>query len=139
MFSVVLMAYLIPPLLFRWITTRRGEVRRYPLTLRSLFAGAPSDPAAQVRGRYLYKGKDIIRVVRQNLRRHGPEVAALQFEGPEVRLTDEGYGDLALLAALLHPDQKFTVTLQSPEHRRIASVAADGFVNNVEFIESQSL
>jgi predicted exporter len=139
MFSVVLMAYLIPPLLFRWITTRRGEVRRYPLTLRSLFAGAPSDPAAQVRGRYLYKGKDIIRVVRQNLRRHGPEVAALQLDGPEVCLTDEGYGELALLAALLHPDQKFTVTLQSPEHRRIATVAADGFVNNVEFIESQPL
>ena len=136
MFSVVLMAYLIPPLLFKWLTTRRGEVRRYPLTLRSLLLGAPSDPVAQVRGRYLYKGKDIIRIVRQNLRLHGPEVVARQYDGPEVRLTDEGYGELAILAALLHPDQKFTVSLYSPEHRQIASVAADGFVNNVEFIES---
>ncbi|MDR2130206.1 MAG: 1-acyl-sn-glycerol-3-phosphate acyltransferase [Odoribacteraceae bacterium] len=36
MFSVVLMAYLIPPLLFRWLTTRGGERRAVPVTLSRL-------------------------------------------------------------------------------------------------------
>lgn len=36
MFSVVLMAYLIPPLIFRWLTTKKGQIRRIPITLRML-------------------------------------------------------------------------------------------------------
>jgi len=42
MLTVVLMAYYLPPLVFRWITTRGGKVRQVPLTLKrigySLFA-----------------------------------------------------------------------------------------------------
>ena len=37
MFSVVLMAFLFPPLIFKWLVYRRGEERRRPLTL-SAFA-----------------------------------------------------------------------------------------------------
>jgi len=33
MFTVVLMAYYLPPLVFRWLTMRRGQVRDIPLTL----------------------------------------------------------------------------------------------------------
>ena len=37
MVTVVLMAYYLPPLLFRWLTTnRKGEPRKYPVTLLSL-------------------------------------------------------------------------------------------------------
>jgi 1-acyl-sn-glycerol-3-phosphate acyltransferase len=36
MFSVVLMAYLIPPLLFRALTQHRGQYREVPVTLRRL-------------------------------------------------------------------------------------------------------
>ncbi len=36
MFSVVLMAYLIPPFLFNWITRSRGQYRKRPLTLGAL-------------------------------------------------------------------------------------------------------
>ena len=37
MFSVVLMAYIVPPVVFKWLTMRKGKPRRQPVTLRSLF------------------------------------------------------------------------------------------------------
>ena len=135
MFSVVLMAYLIPPLLFKWLTTRKGETRRYPLTLRSLLLGAPSDPVVQVQGRYLYKGKEIVRAVRRTLKARGAEVSAADFSGTDGTFTDEGYGELALLAALQHPDIQLKVTMTDPSRRRIAEVAAEGFVSNIVFTE----
>ncbi|MDR0766733.1 MAG: 1-acyl-sn-glycerol-3-phosphate acyltransferase [Odoribacteraceae bacterium] len=36
MFTVVMMAYLIPPLLFRWLTRKGGKTRTVPVTLRRL-------------------------------------------------------------------------------------------------------
>ena len=43
MITVVALAYYLPPLVFRWLTTRRGEERKAPLTLtgglRTLFIG----------------------------------------------------------------------------------------------------
>jgi 1-acyl-sn-glycerol-3-phosphate acyltransferase len=36
MFTVVVMAYYLPPLVFRWITTSKGKVRIVPLTLKRL-------------------------------------------------------------------------------------------------------
>ncbi|MCR4736994.1 MAG: 1-acyl-sn-glycerol-3-phosphate acyltransferase [Bacteroidales bacterium] len=35
MFSVVMMAYIIPPLVFKWLTTKKGQPRKQPVTLRS--------------------------------------------------------------------------------------------------------
>lgn len=37
MFSVVLMAYLLPPLVFKWMVTSRGYYRKRPLTIVPLF------------------------------------------------------------------------------------------------------
>lgn len=40
MVSVVLMAYLFPPLLFKWLTRRSdGSIRPYPVTLGSVLTG----------------------------------------------------------------------------------------------------
>lgn len=44
MISVVFMAYLIPPLLFRWLTMKNGEPRRHPITLASIFLRRKSNP-----------------------------------------------------------------------------------------------
>ena len=38
MFTVVLMAYYLPPLVFRWLTTRKGEPRKAPIGLLRLLA-----------------------------------------------------------------------------------------------------
>ena len=40
MLTVVLMAYYLPPLLFRWLTSRRGAPRKTPLTLSGLLGSA---------------------------------------------------------------------------------------------------
>ena len=37
MFSVVLMAYVVPPIIFKWLTMRKGRPRRQPVTIDSLF------------------------------------------------------------------------------------------------------
>ena len=37
MFTVVLMAYLIPPLIFRWLTRKNGKFRTRPLSVRMLW------------------------------------------------------------------------------------------------------
>lgn len=37
MSSVVLITYIIPPFLFRWLTTKRGRQRSVPITIKNLF------------------------------------------------------------------------------------------------------
>ena len=37
MFSVVLMAYVIPPFIFHWLTRKKGEKRIQPITFKNLF------------------------------------------------------------------------------------------------------
>ncbi len=75
MVSVVLMAYLFPPLLFKWLTRRSdGSIRPYPVTLGSVLTGRYDFNRSEIRrkklnqtelayamecvmGRYLYKGE----------------------------------------------------------------------------------
>lgn len=134
MFSVVLMSYMIPPLLFKWLTTRNGIVRPCPLTLAGMFGYHPSDPVSQVRARYIYKGVEISRTATRNLRRHGAEISSLDLAGKSDYLYhDGGYGELAILLALLHPDVHVKAVLENDERCRVAQVAADSFVSNIEF------
>ena len=130
MFSVVLMAYLIPPLLFRLMT--RG--RLYPVTLKSLVLGTPKDAVSRVRGRYIYKGKEIERTVRRHLKEQASAVLEMPLEDT-VEYADPGYGELSILLALSHPDGKVIARIPDEERRRIARIAADGFVNNVDFVQ----
>jgi hypothetical protein len=127
MFSVVMMSYIIPPFLFRWITTKNGVPRRYPLTLRRVLFGEPSHPVDKVIGRYIYKGLVINRTVRENLR---------NFDSAPVDeiYQDNGYGECAILMALLNPDRKVVARIEDDDRRRVAEVAADNFVDNIEFI-----
>lgn len=133
MFSVVLMSYLIPPLMFRWLTMKNGTRRRHPLTLRILLAGSRNLSAAeQVRGRYIYKPKEILRTVTRNLR--GFEIPAIEAvpEGT-YRFNDPGYGEQALLIALSRPDIKVVACITDEDRRRVAEISAEDFVNNIEF------
>ena len=132
MFSVVLMAYLIPPFLFNVLTTRKGQVRPYPLTFRTLFLGQPKDLKARVKGRYVYKGKDIERCVKRNLKEKADGIIQQQVAGP-VDYNDEGYGELSLLLALSHPDVTVVAHIPDEERRQIAVVAAKGLADNIVF------
>lgn len=132
MFSVVLMACLIPPLMFRWLTLKNGETRKFPLTLRILLLGPPRTAREAVQARYAYKGKEIERSVRRSLKSRGEEIAALKpAPSGRIELTDDGYGALAIIAALSHPETEVIAHIPDDEKRLIAAVAADGFVCNL--------
>lgn len=134
MFSVVLMAYLVPPLMFRWLTTRNGRVRRYPITIKSLITGSPRTLQEAVIARYAYKGKEIERTVRRNIKDKGRAVLDMEFDSLKIfEIKDEGYGELAILSALANPDSIVRATLQNEDRMQIAIVAADNFVKNIEF------
>lgn len=135
MFTVVLMAWMIPPFIFRWLVTdRTGRERRQPVTLRGLLhLQRADDPYRLVSDRYRYRGVEISFAVNRRLRylRHHPEAlpASLEF-------CDEGWGETALLCALLHPSARVTVTIADDERRRVAKFAAEGIVTNLEIMHN---
>lgn len=131
MFSVVLMAYMIPPLLFGWITRKNGKVRRYPVTLRSLLLGVPKDPVALVKGRYIYKGKEIGRRVSANLREF--VVPSVPDSGEIIMDDPDGYGERAILTALTYPDVAVRVRIKDEDALAVAKASAEGFTDNVIF------
>ena len=134
MFSVVLMAWMVPSLLFSFLTTKDGRQREHPITFRTLLQGEPLSPSLRVRGRYIYKGKEISRTVKRNLRLHGAETEAVSVPpGGQVEFRDCGYGELALLMALTHPEARVKALLADENRKRIAEVSAEGFVSNIEF------
>ncbi len=135
MFSVVLMAYMIPPLLFCWLTTKDGKARKYPLTITSLFRGCPKDPIAMVRSRYIYKGQEISRIVNRNLRDEASSLMNLDLSGQSsYTISDPGFGEQALLLAVSHPDVHIVAQMSDAESRRVAEISAKDFVDNIEFI-----
>ena len=132
MFSVVLMSYLIPPLLFKWLTMKNGTTRKHPLTLPFILGRGKNDPVEQVRGRYIYKHKHILRAVTRSLR--GFSVPDLEVAGgKEYVYEDLGYGERALLIALTHPSVKVLACIPDEDRRRVAEISAKDFINNIEF------
>ena len=134
MSSVVLMAYLVPPLLFKFLTTKKGGIRRYPITLKTLFYGAPKDISDIVKSRYAYKGKEIERHVRRSIAGKASDIVNMDVNGLHtIELYEDGYGELALLAALSHPEMKIVSHIPDAEHRMIAIAAAMEMADNIEF------
>lgn len=133
MTSVLFMAYLIPPLLFGWLTTKGGEYRKHPITLRTLLFGYPKDAAGAVQGRYIYKGKQIMRTVKRNLKNFNGKENLLRNEAGEILVEDMGYGERALLIAIENPDATILAKVQNEEREEIATVAARDFANNIKF------
>lgn len=132
MFCVVLMAYMIPPMLFRWLTTKNGEYRKHPITIKTLLFGYPKDSASQVCGRYIYKGASIMRCVNANLRDFSVTIAD---DSNRYEFYDRGYGEQAILIALTHPNIVVVAHVEDDERRRVAEIAAENFINNIEFIK----
>ena len=134
MLSVVLMSYTLPPLLFKWLTMKNGAYRVHPVTIRTIFCGLPSDPVRLVKGRYLYKGMAIAKTVKRNLNENAQRIAEMDLAGKsEYAFTDSGYGESAILLALLNPQVRIIVNISDEDKLNIAEVSAKDFVNNIEF------
>jgi len=136
MFSVVLMAYLFPPLIFRWLVTdSQGRERRCPVTLRSLLHWGNSDDVFQmVADRYRYRGVEISAAVRRRLRywrSHPDELPKPQ--GGRIVTANDGWGETPLLLSLLHPDCEVTATESDDVRRQVAEFAAEGLAPNLHY------
>jgi len=146
MFSVVLMAYLLPPLVFKWLVMKDGKYRDTPLTLASLFGFAKKKDDDSftgkqnlVRSRYLYKGREITSSVNSRLKKYGQyswmkEDAA----SSQVVFENAGYGEVAILYALTHPMVKVVAVEEDDERLNVGRVSAEGIVSNISFAPSIS-
>lgn len=152
MFSVVLMAFLFPPLIFRWLVyDRQGRERTVPITLRHWKGSKLSTPLAKGRGaggeatlvalRYRYRGVEISTAVNRRLRylrRHPEELEQLLTPSSDLSpltpyhsLEDAGWGETALLVAMQHPDQQFVALVKDEDHLLVARHAAENIVHNL--------
>ncbi len=152
MFSVVLMAFLFPPLIFRWLVyDRQGRERLVPITLRHWKVSKLSTPLAKGRGvggeatlvalRYRYRGVEISTAVNRRLRylrRHPEELEQLLAPSSHLSpltthlsLEDAGWGETALLVAMQHPDQQFVALVKDEDHLLVARHAAENIVHNL--------
>lgn len=138
MFTVVFMAYLLPPLLFKWLVKKGGEYRKRPLTLRRLLTRKGDDDAeALVLDRYRYKGYDILRSAKQELRRHASD-EPISDAGGRIVIEDSGYGAYALLLALRHPNRCVVAYEADADKRRVATYSAEGVVSNLTILSAQN-
>ena len=141
MFSVVLMAYLFPPLIFQWLVKKNGAYRLRPLSFRLLLqrwkghsVGMPdvSDPDAViafVKDRYRYKGLDITRAVSRSLNAFRKELP--EGDISERVFSDDGYGERAFAYALMHPDCHVTALFTDTDKRTVAEHSAKSLTDNL--------
>ena len=118
MFTVVLMAWVVPPLIFGWLVRKNGVARPEPITFGLLFRKLLKRNDAQpgtthfyhdyLIGKYTYKGFGIERETRRLLKRYDDFSAWIDgyqpAEGREVSVIHAGRGQFPLLMALVHPE-----------------------------------
>jgi 1-acyl-sn-glycerol-3-phosphate acyltransferase len=74
---------------------------------------------------YLYKGLEVERAMRANLRSAFAELSACSFDSQnEIRITDAGQGEKALLVALSHPHAEVYATITDENRYEIAAHVA---------------
>jgi len=145
MSSVVLMAWLLPPLLFRWLVADGGGYRRRPLSLSLLWhrlrgerPGSDAYLRHLVFDRYRYKGFDVTTTVARNLRKNAVSrqpSATHPDDGTPLVIDSSGWGETALLTALQQPLRTIVAIEPDPEKLLVARHAAEGIAPNLIFME----
>jgi hypothetical protein len=141
MFTVVFMAYLIPPLLFKWLVSKNGTYRKRPLTIRRLLHISNNDEVSLVLDRYRYKGHEVLASVRRHLRQHDEYTSWTKEKDmkEQVVVVNSGYGEFPLLMALHHPDKTFVTYERDEEKRLLAKYSAEGLVNNLNVLPLEEM
>ena len=141
MFAVVLTAYLLPPMIFRWLVCDINGYRRRPLTLRSLLTRQDEhDYIGLVSDRYRYRGIEVYSAVRRGLRRlrqHPEQLEHLSTGGPIV-VKDCGWGERALVIALMYPDCDVYAEVADEEHAVVCSRCAEGIAPRLKAIKMKN-
>ena len=134
MFSVVLMAFVLPPLIFRWLVADKHGYRRRPVTLASLLGlRRADDNISLVRDIYRYRGIEISTAVNRSLKKHKNRESQ---EPVPTMIRNTGWGEIALLTALEHPDISIVAVEPDEERRLVAQHAAEVAAPNLTFIET---
>ena len=133
MFTVVFMAWLLPTYCFRWLVyDRNGNERRQPITLCGLLFRNRNSAYQKVSDRYRYRGVEISMAVNRRLRylRKHPEELQQLSSAPVV--VDNGWGETAMIVAMLNPDSSFVTKMKDEERSIIANNAIDGYMTNLK-------
>ena len=142
MFTVVFMAWLLPAYCFRWLVyDRNGHERRRPLTLRNMLWRHSDDPSTSLRAsafrlvaeRYRYRGVEISMAVNRRLRYWRSHEAELSQLSNGETITDGGWGETALLVALLNPQRRYVAVVADDERAIVARHAFENVTNNLEY------
>ena len=141
MFSVVLMAYLFPPLIFRWLVYTHGKERLRPLSIKNMVMRPHSSTMDFVSDCYRYRGVEIMTSVNKRLRRYRkngyfklmdeqimPSTKTLVF-------INSGWGEIGLYYALQRPDMTFVSIDKDEEKSSVARNVAENRVSNMAFYE----
>lgn len=148
MVSVVLMAYLFPPLIFNWLIRKNGKLRLHPITLMSFFKNkykrevvlnslkminSVETAIPWVMGRYLYKGRDIELKARRILRVLERSKNQIENQNKEFFYVKDfsGEGELALALALLYPASKVYCKCYAEDSSEILKGCIEDFVANI--------
>ena len=133
MFTVVFMAWLLPAYCFRWLVyDRYGNERKQPITLCGLLFRNRNSAYQKVLDRYRYRGVGISTAVNRRLhylRKHPEELQQLSSTPVFV---DNGWGETAMIVAMLNPDRSFVAKMKNEERSVIANNAIDGYMTNLK-------
>lgn len=135
MFSVVLMAYLVPPFIFKWLVSANGKYRIRPISINSLFGKREKGLDGiknLVIDRYRYKGYNIVSSVKRNLRRICFDSYLEKCDSDKnIIVINNTYGEFSLLLALAHPEVKFMCFDKDEDNVLIARYSAEQVATNI--------
>lgn len=141
MFSVVLMAYMFPPLIFKYLVSRKGEYRLRPLSISNIWSKDRevlptskniTDYLPLLKDRYRYKGIDIEKVVKNNLKAYDNYSQWADCSGVRnVAVINGGYGEMAILLALINRDIKVE-NIEADEEKSTVAKYSGEFLKNFE-------
>ena len=145
MFSVVLMAWILPPFIFRWLVSKRGVLRSRPLTLKSLIfpkrypqVCSPGEAMeyyiSYVKDAYYYCGSDVVRTVRQSLRHYSALVHADTVG--QLSVDAGSYGAVALVAALMYSNKTIMAEVDNEDDAAVCRQIACRIAKNIK-VEKQ--
>lgn len=141
MFSVVLMAYLFPPLIFKYLVSRKGNYRLRPLSISNVCcknrdvvpnSGEVADYMPLLKDRYRYKGIDIERTVKNNLKSYKKYEHLLDCSDVRYAVViNGGYGEMAILLALMNRSV-MVENLEADEEKSTIARYSGEFMANFE-------
>ena len=128
MFSVVLMAYLFPPLIFRWLVEGKQGSRLRPITLRNLLIKPQKDDHIQfVKDCYRYKGVEIYSSVKRRLKQYQSDLLAIgrQSDTTSFAIINNGWGECSLLIAMMCPEADVYAYANDADEYDVARYSAE--------------